>query len=66
MKLPAEAISEYQGIYEIVVGKQISQAEANINAEMLLTLIFSLENNSYKKSIIKQKNESRISTNNPK
>ncbi len=63
MKLPTEAISEYQDIYQMVFGKQINQAEASINAEMLLSLIFSLENNSYKTSIIKQKNETKIPPN---
>lgn len=56
MKLPTEAISEYQSIYQMVFGNQITDADASLNAEMLLSLIFSLENTGYKVLINKQKN----------
>jgi len=56
MKLPVEAIQEYQGICLKVFKTPISFEEASISAEALLTLMFSLENNGYKQLLNNQKN----------
>ncbi|EKE06448.1 MAG: hypothetical protein ACD_19C00012G0002 [uncultured bacterium] len=56
MKLPVEAIQEYQDICLKVFKTPISFKEASISAEALLTLMFSLENNGYKQLLNNQKN----------
>ena len=63
MKLPVEAIQEYQDICLKVFKTSVSFKEASISAEALLTLMFSLENNGYKQLKIKQKDETEIPSN---